>query len=123
MFPNHLSLVQKCQKVCSAARGPGYLESDDLNVHDAATSYFLGLSRTYTFRWRQGRIYFGECMSILRSLGLDKPTENTYNHLGRLPEALGSHGPDFEGSRDETRDYITLEMGRRIFWTMFVSFK
>lgn len=123
MFPNHLSLVHTCWKVCAAARGPGYLESETLSVHDAATSYFLALSGTYTFRWRQGRLYLGECLTILRALGLHKPTENAFAPLGNLPASAGSHGSNFEGSRDETRDYITIEMGRRIFWTMFVTFK
>ncbi|KAG9877308.1 hypothetical protein KCV05_g21784, partial [Aureobasidium melanogenum] len=54
-FPNHMALVLKCQKVCADARGPGYLDNENLSVHDAATSYFLGLSACYTFRWRQCR--------------------------------------------------------------------
>ena len=122
VFPNHMALVQRCQKICAEARGPGYLESESLSVHDAATSYFLGLTGCYTFRWRQCRLYFGECLTILRALGLHKPTDHNYTHLGNLPAVLGSHGPNFDGTREQT-DHITLEMGRRIFWTMFVGTK
>ena len=123
MFPNHMALVDKCQKICAAARGPGYLESDTLSVHDAATSYLLGLTGCYTFRWRQGRLYFSECLTIIRALGLHKPKEHTYTHLGGLPAVYGSHGANYEGNKDDMIDNITLEMGRRIFWTMFVSSK
>lgn len=123
MFPNHMALVDKCQKVCSAARGAGYLESDTLSVHDAATSYLLGLAGCYTYRWRQGRLYLGECLTILRALGLHKAKEQNYTNLGSLPAVLGSDGPSWEGNKDEMVDNITLEMGRRIFWTMFVTFE
>ncbi|KXT02383.1 hypothetical protein AC578_237 [Pseudocercospora eumusae] len=124
MFPNHMSLVQRCQKVCAVARGPGYLESDHLNVYDAATSYFLALTGVYTFRWRLGRLYFGECLTILRTLGLHKAKAQSYARLGSLPTAVGSHSNNngLENGNNEL-DNITLEMGRRIFWTMFVSVK
>lgn len=123
LFPNHMSLVSRCQQICALARGPGYLESDSLSVYDAATSYFLALTGVYTFRWRLGRLYFGECLTIIRTLGLHKPKEQTYTQLGVLPSAVGSHGASYEGSRDQPPDNITIEMGRRIFWTMFVSVK
>ncbi|KAG2161171.1 MAG: Alpha/beta-hydrolase [Aureobasidium pullulans] len=122
-FPNHMTLVLKCQKVCADARGPGYLDSENLSVHDAATSYFLGLAACYTFRWRQCRLYWSECLTIIRALGLHKPTEQNFTRLGMLPAAVGSNGPNVEGNRDDVLDNITLEMGRRIFWTMFVSSK
>lgn len=118
LYPNHMALVQRCQKVCAEARGPGYLESDSLSVHDAATSYFLGLTGCYTFRWRQGRLYFGECLTILRALGLHKPAEHNFQ------SSVTSHRPLFgEVNREQPVDHITLEMGRRIFWTMFVGSK
>lgn len=123
VFPNHMALVQRCQKVCAEARGPGYLESETLSVHDAATSYFLGITGCYTFRYRQGRLYFGECLTILRTLGLHKPSEQAFPRLGSLSASIGSNGPGFEGSRDDLTDHITLEMGRRIFWTIFVGTK
>ncbi|KAI6795328.1 hypothetical protein KC361_g5045 [Hortaea werneckii] len=123
LFPNHMSLVQRCQQVCAAARGPGYLESDTLSVYDAATSYFLALMGVYTFRWRLGRLYFGECLTILRTLGLHKAKEQTHTQLGHFPTAVGANGAGGDGSGDQQLDNITMEMGRRIFWTMFVSVK
>jgi hypothetical protein len=123
MFPNHMSLVQRCQKVCAAARGPGYLESDTLNVYDAATSYFLALMGIYTFRWRLGRLYFGECLTILRTLGLHKAKAQGYFSSGPLPGAMNGHGNGADGGPEQNADNIIVEMGRRIFWTVFVSVK
>lgn len=119
-FPNHLALVDRCREICAQARGPGYLDKPSLNVYDACTSYFLGLAGGYTFRWRQLRVYFGECLTILRSLGLHKAQEQSYTHLGRLPQATGSSGPNFEGS-DAPLDHITEQIGRRVFYTLFVG--
>lgn len=119
MFPNHMSLVNRCQSICSLARGPGYLESENLSVYDAATSYFLALMGIYTFRWRQGRLYFGECLTIIRTLGLHK-SDNAQGH--NLPSAVGSRVGGQDGARDQApMDHITRQIGYRIFWTMFVS--
>ncbi|KAK4986535.1 hypothetical protein LTR66_007841 [Elasticomyces elasticus] len=123
MFPNHMSLVLRCQRVAAAARGPGYLESESLSVHDAATSYFLALTGVYTFRWRQGRLYFGECLTIIRALGLHRAKEQNQSQLGTFPAMLGSHEPAQDFANDGPIDYITQEVGRRLFWTMFVSVK
>lgn len=116
LFPNHMSLVNRCQQVCVAARGSGYLEKDDLNVYDAATSYFLGLTGAYTFRWRQCRLYFGECLTIIRSLGLHH--HNNHEPFGGAPVL-----PGLDGSRPGSVDFITQEMCRRLFWTVFVGMK
>ncbi|KAK5116903.1 hypothetical protein LTR62_006624 [Meristemomyces frigidus] len=119
MFPNHMSLVTRCQQVCAVARGPGYLESENLSVYDAATSYFLALMGTYTFRWRLGRLYFGECLNIIRTLGLHKSRDQAFTPL----RPARAHGSPFGSNGDQSIDNITLEMGRRIFWTMFVTVK
>ncbi|KAF2739363.1 hypothetical protein EJ04DRAFT_531652 [Polyplosphaeria fusca] len=120
-YPSHLSLVDKCREVCAQARGPGYLDRPGLNVYDACTSYFLGLTGVYIFQWRQLRLYFGECLTILRALGLHKAQEQGYTYLGRLPRTASSHGPDMEGSREYKLDNITEQIGRRVFWTLFVG--
>ena len=117
-----IGLVSRCQKVCAMARGPGYLASEHLSVYDAATSYFAGLTALYIFNWRQARLYFGECLTMTKTLGLHKPQE-AYTHLGRLPAALGSQNVDQESSRNRAMDNITIEMGRRIFWTLFVTIR
>jgi hypothetical protein len=120
-YPSHLSLVDKCREVCAQARGPGYLDRPSLNVYDACTSYFLGLTGAYVFQWRQLRLYFAECLTIIRSLGLHKAQEQGYTHLGSIPSAWGSNGPNFDGARDFKLDHITEQIGRRVFWTVFVG--
>ncbi|KAF2631775.1 hypothetical protein BU25DRAFT_407415 [Macroventuria anomochaeta] len=120
-YPSHLSLVDKCREVCAQARGPGYLDRPSLNVYDACTSYFLGLTGAYVFQWRQLRLYFAECLTIIRSLGLHKAHEQGYTHLGAVPSAWGSNGPNFDGARDFKLDHITEQIGRRVFWTVFVG--
>ncbi|KAF1940757.1 hypothetical protein EJ02DRAFT_349394 [Clathrospora elynae] len=120
-YPNHLSLVDKCRDVCARARGPGYLDRPSLNVYDACTSYFLGLTGAYVFQWRQLRLYFAECLTIIRSLGLHKKEAQGYTYLGNVPGAWGSNGPNFDGSRESKLDHITEEISRRVFWTVFVG--
>lgn len=117
LFPNHMSLIHRCQQICAAARGPALLERDDLTVYDAATSYLIGLSHAYIFRWRPARLYFAEALAIIRALGLHDAKSEFYrpqgNANGDAPRDGVQMGPD----------YITLEMGRRIFWTTFVSWR
>ncbi len=119
LFPNHMSLVTKCQQVCAFARGPGYLENDDLSVYDAATSYFLGLIGAYTYRWRHCRLYFGECLTIIRSLGLHK------NPITAQPEGAPldpiAQLASLEQAGGIQADHVTQEVARRVFWATFVS--
>lgn len=123
LFPNHMSLINRCQKICAAARGPGYLESDTLNVYDAATSYFIALVGTYTYRWRQARLYFGECLTIIRTLGLHKATGEPLSQAGARHNSDSSLGRGTNGETGQGFDCITREMGRRVFWTLFVGIK
>ncbi|KAF2711697.1 hypothetical protein K504DRAFT_480645 [Pleomassaria siparia CBS 279.74] len=119
-YPSHLSLVEKCREVCAQARGPGYLDRPNLNVYDACTSYFLGLTGAYIFQWRQLRLYFGECQTILRSLGLHKSPDQPYTFLDRTGPG-DSSGSNFDPSRDLKMDNITEQIGHRLFWTLFVG--
>jgi hypothetical protein len=107
LFPNSFSLIERCHKVAVEARGPGYLDKE-LTVYDAATSYFLGLCGAYTINWRQCRLYFGETLTIIHAVGAHK-----------LKDGL-SLPTDIE---TEPVDYIRQEIGRRIFWTIFVSIR
>ncbi|CZT50772.1 uncharacterized protein RSE6_11819 [Rhynchosporium secalis] len=118
LFPNSMSLVERCHKVAVAARGPGYLDKE-LSVYDAATSYFLGLAGAYTFRWKQTRLYFGECLTIIRVLGAHKSNDASLA-VGALPEAYGADSNSMQGV-SEPVDYIRQEIGRRLFWVMFVG--
>ncbi|KAF7918718.1 uncharacterized protein EAE97_011813 [Botrytis byssoidea] len=122
LFPHSLNLVERCHKVAVEARGAGYLDKD-LSVYDAATSYFLGLSGAYTFNWRQCRLYFGETLNVLRMLGAHR-TKNTggMTTLGHLPATFGAESPQYV-DQPEPVDCIRQEIGRRLFWVMFVGIR
>lgn len=118
LFPNSISLVERCHKVAVEARGTGYLDRD-LTVYDAATSYFIGLAGAYTFKWKQCRLYFAEALTIVRTLRVHKIKD-----LGYCSEAgvCDGAGPGEGGARSpEQPDFIKQEIGRRVFWVTFVS--
>lgn len=117
LFPNHMSLVHRCQHICALARGPAYLDNEHLSVYDAATSYFLALTSNYTKRWRSGRLHFGECLTIIRVLGFHRSVEDVSGAPLGLSEVPG------DGMSSPTSDEISVEIGRRIFWTVYVGFK
>lgn len=118
LFPSSLSLVERCHKVATAARGPGYLDNE-LSVYDAATSYFLGLAAAYTFQWKSTRLYFGETLTIIRVLGAHKLDAPPRGAGADMAGAYGPNGQAFEASAPV--DYIRQEIGRRVFWVMFVG--
>lgn len=124
MFPNAISFVSRCQQVCTVARGTAYLEREDLNVYDAATSYFLGLIGAYTYRRRQMRLYFSESLTIIKSLRLHiSAEEQSYAQFASMSSPSGANGLSHEGMRTPSPDYITQELSRRIFWTIFVGIR
>lgn len=106
-----MSLIDKCHKVAVEARGTGYLDNE-LTVYDAVTSYFLGLTGAYTFNWKQTRLYFGETLTILRVIGAHRPTP--------VPVQT-PYDRHFDQPQRERTDYIKQEIGRRVFWVMFVG--
>lgn len=119
MFPNFINLVERCHKVAVEARGAGYLDKE-LSVYDAVTSYFLGLAAAYTLQWKQCRLYFGETLSIIRVLGAHKIKDAGFLRVGALPVTFGADSGGFDG-QPQPVDYIRQEIGRRVFWVMFVG--
>lgn len=101
------------------ARGAGYLDKE-LSVYDAATSYFLGLAAAYTFNWRQSRLYFGEVMNMVRVIGAHRLKDPGHLVVGDLPLTFGADGGGFE-VQPQPVDYIRQEIGRRVYWLMFVG--
>jgi hypothetical protein len=120
LFPSSMSLVERCHKVAVSARGAGYLDNE-LSVYDAITSYFLGLAGAYSFQWKQTRLYFGECWTIVRTLGCHKNKNSSSPGLGGFPATYGS---DIVPDNDvQPVDYIKEELGRRVFWVLFVGIR
>lgn len=122
MFPSSISLVERCHKIAVEARGPGYLDKD-LTVYDAATSYFLGLAAAYTFQWKVCRLYFGETLNIMRVVGTHKTENQGFLGVGGLPASFGEERSQFDRGQSDTKDCIQREIGRRVFWIMFVGIR
>lgn len=116
-----MSLVERCHKVAVEARGAGYLDKE-LSIYDAVTSYFLGLAGAYTFQWKQTRLYFGETLTITRVLGAHRTKDAGFLPVGSLPAVFGSDASGFEQTAPAT-DIIRQEIGRRVFWVMFVGIR
>lgn len=123
-FPKSMFLVQRCHDVAIRARGPGYLDGN-LNVYDAAISYFLGLSSAHVYDMRQCRLYFGECATILR----------IYNNFGKSKGVHSRNGTPYQlhpqdpfsaepppPSGDQP-DFISQELGKRLFYLNIVGFR
>ena len=120
LFKNSISFVEKCHNIATQARGAGYLDQPSLSVYDAITSYFLGLSGAYTFKWKQTRLYFGETLTILRVIGAHR-AKNFLSYESLQAAHGGLNG--FEQPGTEKVDYIKQELGRRVFWVMFVGIR
>jgi hypothetical protein len=122
LFPSSILLVERCHNIATQARGAGYLDNPQLNVYDAITSYFLGLSGAYTFKWKLTRMYFGEALTMLRVIGAHRAKTQNFAPLVSLQAEHGGEN-GFEHLQPEKIDYIKQEMGRRVFWVMFVGIR
>jgi hypothetical protein len=64
--------IERCVKVATDARGPRFLTRGEFSVHDANTSFLLGMIGALTERWAMFRLYMGESLNILQWLNLEK---------------------------------------------------
>jgi hypothetical protein len=67
-----LPFIERCVKVATDARGPRFLTRPDFTVHDANTSFLLGMIGAFTDRWAMFRMYMSESLNILQWLDLQK---------------------------------------------------
>lgn len=116
-----MSLVERCRKVAVEARGPGYLDKD-LTVYDAATSYLLALIGAYTINFRQCRLYFGETLTILRVVGVHRG-KRANQFITDVPQPFMGQVSPGQSQTGEPVDFIRQEIGRRIFWILFVGIR
>jgi hypothetical protein len=107
LFPNAGALIDRCHRVYTEARGPGYLDRE-LSLYDAFSSYLIGITAAYLFDSSRAHLYIGECVLILRRLGIH-----------RADPAIQS--PTHAGAASGETDYIRTELGRRLFWLSYVS--
>ncbi|POS71739.1 hypothetical protein DHEL01_v209862 [Diaporthe helianthi] len=106
-FPRSVMLVDRCVKVALDMRNSETMLKDTATVNDAAVSYFVCLAMGYTMRYNQCRRFMGECLRFLREMGF---------HRRRPPPTSLSLN---ERSDEQPNDFITEEIGKRIYWTVF----
>lgn len=109
-FPRSIMLVNRCMKVALDMRTSESALKDTLTVNDAAVSYFLCLASGYTMRWNQCRRFLVESLHCLREMGF---------HRRRPPPTSLSF--DQDRPDDQPTDFITDEIGKRIYWTIFLG--
>lgn len=109
-FPRSLMLVDRCMKVALSVRNADTMLKDVVTVNDACVSYFICLATGYTMRWIQCRRYLGESLRFLREMGF---------HRRRPPPTTLMLGP--ERPDNEPKDFITDEIGKRIYWCIFLG--
>lgn len=121
-FPRSMFLVQRCHDVAVRARGPGYLDGN-LAVYDAAISYFLGLSSAHVYDMRQCRLYFGECATILRIYNSFGNSKGPHSQNGTVFQLRPSDPFSMEPPGGDQPDYISQELGKRLFYLNIVGFR
>lgn len=121
LFLNSTSLIDRCHKIVIDACGPAYLDKT-FTVHDAVINYLQGLIGAYTFNWQSCRAYFGQCLTISRTIGLHQAKGSGHADYVGVPSEMNSNGHDGE-LQEQGTDLILQELGRRTFWIMFVAIK
>lgn len=108
-FPRSIVLVDRCISVALAFRSSDMMMKEVVSVNDAAISYFLCLACGYTMRVNPCCRFLTEALGFLRELGFHKKgSPPTSIHYG--PEAM-----------DQPMDLINYEMGKRIYWCIFLG--
>lgn len=113
-FPNAGALIDRCHQVFNEARGIGHLDKP-LTLQDAAGSYLVGLAAGYMFDMVRIRLYFSECVMVLRALNYHERQQDNHDPV------LGSPGPSVNTSELQPANYIDREIGCRLFWLCFVG--
>lgn len=109
-FPRAIVLVDRCMKVALDLRTAESMLRENLTVNDAAISYFLCLASGYTMRWHPCFRFMRESLGFLHEMGF---------HRRRPPPTSLSLG--HERSGDKPTDFITDEIGKRIYWTIYLG--
>lgn len=119
IYQSSASIIERCHKTAVEACGLGYLNKP-LTVHDAVISYLQGLIGAYTSNRQAYRVYFGQCLTIIRVIGLHKAKSSSHEDLSRESSDTKSNGYD-ETLQEQGEDFIIQELGKRIFWIMFAA--
>lgn len=113
LFSSSRTFLDRCHEITITARGLGYMDKS-FTIYDAAISYLVGLIRAYTYDMKRCRVYFGECIMILRMLEVHKtnPTELAEYQRNVPKHLIQEDNVDSPGKVN----YILRELGRRLFY-------
>ena len=116
LFPSSHDFVTRCRNVALEARGWDLLGRSNLNVGDAATSFFLGQIATSTYTVASAELYFSECYGILHSMGYQRFHDKGLSQSGSGPD-IGALGQS--PSTPQHANIIDREMGNRLYWDLY----
>ncbi|KAI1762273.1 hypothetical protein GGR53DRAFT_424678 [Hypoxylon sp. FL1150] len=116
LFPTAVSMINHCRSVALEARGARFMMKDQMDVDDAATSYFLGISAAHTLQYRLCKRFLTETITFCKELG---------SHRQRGTAAVETSIPGvaqtLHASATKPIDHVKDQIGKRIFWVMFAG--
>lgn len=116
LFPHASGMIERCRAVALEARGAGFAARADIDVNDAATSYFLGLAAGYSLQWKLCHRFFAETLTFIRELGVyQRPRDEQ-----AILEMSATYGVE-DTVHLRPFDHITDQIGKRIFWVMLLG--
>ncbi|KAL8628633.1 hypothetical protein Q9189_005679 [Teloschistes chrysophthalmus] len=111
-FPDSSVLLNQCRKTAIDAHGLYHFNRGQ-TVEDAMIAYFQGLIGVYTSDWATCRLYMGQCLTVLRAVGL-------HRRDGPGSEAAANMNPKQAVMiPGQGRNVVLQELSKRIFWIMF----
>jgi hypothetical protein len=112
LFPRAVVMVEKCRDIALEARGSKWSAKQPKTLNDAATSYFLALASGYMLHWNCFRLHVGEALSLMNELGFNRP---------KHPNELPTFGNDSCAPDKLPFNHIKDQVGKRIFWCIFLG--
>ena len=112
LFPKAIVLIDKCRDIALHTRGSRWILKEPKTLDDCATSYFLGLASAYTMQQNATRLFFSECLALIRELGFVRP-----KHQGDLP----TFGNDQYSIDPLPFNHVKDQIGKRIFYCLLLG--
>lgn len=114
IFPRATVMIDKCRDIALQARGVKWPSKQPKTLNDAATSYFLALSASYTLQVNVFRLHMTEALGLINELGFERP---------KHPNEGPTYGNDISAPAPDKLpfNHIKDQVGKRIFWCIFLG--
>ncbi|KAI5923033.1 hypothetical protein F4810DRAFT_701461 [Camillea tinctor] len=113
LFPTAATMIEHCRAIALDARGARFMLKQEMNVDDAATSYFLGLSAAYTLQWKPCKRFMAETLSFCREVVATRERD-----AQNIEAQLAGIAVDVDQIAEASIDHIKDQISKRIFWVM-----